>query len=353
MSRRSPRLSAFASGLLAPSLASIVGAAAFALAELACACACVTPRRLAEVEPRWLMKDGLDEYARVSLEAFRMAAEAPAPLGVVYLGSSMARRALLDGDDPAPIEADLARLVGERVRFHSLETPGQTLLEARSLAALIPRSFDGVVTIVVHEDHDDERNAAVAGAKSFRDLARLAVDTPGVTPPTGVHFLDHLDWYAARRGALARLGPVPEWPRGGPPTAGGRPIGLRRWREIERRAEANPSPLLDKHELALETLVESARGDGRVVVLLESPANPRYAAFKAHLATGYRSRMQALAKRTGALYWDLNPVADLVPEEFDDQVHLGAYAARLRFQTLYVNRLAAQLVKMRDEANGR
>ncbi len=344
----------FVAGLIRPSGASLLGMILFALAEIVVAVVIFTPRRMATLPPVVLMKNARDDYARITFLTYRLKYGARGPLTVVYLGPSTAQRALLDSLDPRPIEARLGKLVGSPVDFYSLYAAGETVEETALLAHQIPADFHGVVAIVIFEDKDDERSRRLAMEANADLEERLPMDPePGGAPRigfdgkplrrTGIYFLDHLQFFAARRATLMH-----PWQTWTPLERGGMSLGTppsyrSEERTFETRAKNNPMPLVRRELGLLADAVDTARARGASVVLVESPANPRYEALKGDSHALYQQKIREFSEQHGADYWDLNPEVLPRRQDFEDAVHLGARPMRLRFQNVFCTHLAAKL----------
>jgi hypothetical protein len=344
----------FTTGLLSNSGVSLVGGIVLALLELALFAAFATPRHLAEVSPWLAMRHRRDDYARATILTLRMNRHAASGrLSVVYLGSSVAQRALYDSFDPKPIEKGLSFQTGAPVDFYSLYASSETIHEAELIAEYIPRGFRGVVTMVVMDDKDDEKSIESVLAQSPTLEERLALDPLDATaarlalaartvPRTGIYFLDHLQFFSARREFL--LHPWVVWtpyPRGGyhgrvPPPPGAEEKQL-------LLAFQRPHPLLDRTGDVLARLVEESKSRGATVVLIEAPQNPRYQKLKGPLHDQYETAITAFAREHGVAYWNFNPDLKFEQRDFEDAVHLGAPSKRLRFEQLYVKRVAELL----------
>ena len=342
----------FYKGLFGTSGVSLLGGLGLALLELLLCVVFVTPRRVAALDPLLLMRHARDDYARITLLALKLK-QRPGALSVVYLGSSIAQRALYDSLDPAPIERRLTALVGEPITFYSLYASAETVRESELLVEQIPEGFRGLVTMVVYDEKDDDLNDASVLEQSPKLVERLALDPADpeeervafdgrAVRTTGNYFLDHIQFFSARRENL--IHPwlrLPAFPRGGyhrltPPYPGAEQVAL-------ERSRASPHALLAKYRELLETMIDNAQDAGASVVLVEGPANPKYHAMKGKGQALYAKRMEAFARRHGAQYWDLNPDLDLRRADFEDGFHLGDAGARLRFQRLYCQRVAAVL----------
>ena len=114
-------------------------------------------------------------------------------------------------------------------------------------------------------------------------------------------------------------------------------------RTFDARAKNNPMPLVRRELGALADAVDAARARGASVVLVESPSNPRYQALKGDRHALYQAKIREFSEQHGAEYWDLNPEVRPRRQDFEDAVHLGASAMRLRFQNVFCRHLAAKL----------
>jgi hypothetical protein len=337
---------AFFEGLIRPSPASFFGAIVVAVLEIVGATLLLTPRNIAKLDPRVLMRTESDDYAQATVIAFKLRGHPKETLGVVYLGASVAERAIFDGYAPGPIEADLESEVGQPVRFYSLFAHGQLVSEALTLAEQMPPGFRGVVTLMLHDGHDDVRQRR-ARASQHMPAQLLALDDPGAPKGkskerTGVFFLDHFTFFASRRDNLL-------WPRiairgqrrGGllyhsPPAPGTEAFAFERYAE-------NPMPIVRQALPALNQFLAEMTRRGVTAVLVEAPENPDYLALKVDDHEAYLNAMKAMTARHGAEFWDLNPEVQVVREDFADAVHLGNDVARMRFQKIFVDHLARAL----------
>jgi hypothetical protein len=344
----------FLAGLIRPSGASLLGMILFAFVEVVVALVLFTPRRMASLPPVILMKNARDDYARVTFLTYRLKYGPRAPLSVVYLGPSTAQRALFDSLEPRPIEARLGRMVGRDVDFYSLYAAGETIEESALLAHQLPAGFRGVVAMVIFEDKDDERSRRLAMEANADLEERLPMDPePGGAPRvgfdgkplrrTGIYFLDHLQFFSARRASL--LHPWQTW---APLARGGvslttPPAYRSEERAFETRYRNNPMPLVRRELDLLADVVDTARARGAAVVLVESPSNPRYQALKGDDHAVYQEKIREFSTQHGAEYWDINPEVHPRRQDFEDAVHLGTSAMRRRFQNVFCSHLAAKL----------
>ncbi len=350
----------FTRALYNESAVTFVGAVLFALLEATFFVLFATPRHLANVSPWLAMRYPRDDYARDTMITHRLHRYgASGALSVVYVGSSVAQRALFDSWDPKPIEQALAIDVGEHVDFYSLYASSETVHEAELMARYVPEGFRGVVTVVIYDDKDDERSfeSALAQAPSLEE--RLALDPlehgakrvslSGKTlSQTGIYFVDHLQFFSARRDFL--LHPWVVWapyPRGGyhlraPPAPGAeeKQLVLRRER---------PHPLLGRSRDVLGKLVDETKAKGAIVVLVEAPLNPRYQELKGAMRGEDDTAIRAFANEHGVEYWNFNPELHFARRDFEDAVHLGVPAKRLKYQQTYCEHVAEKLRLLRGK----
>jgi hypothetical protein len=348
----------FWDGLAHRSLASILGAALFAALELVVACALLTPRNLARLDSRWIAADPSDEYGRMTIDALRMRYASGPERHVVYVGPSTARLALVDAQRPAQLSAALTLASGERVTFHDFTADALTLEDASVVLDYLPDHMRGVVVFTMSDTRNpvlrekerlglDKPSLAALGAAAFNQ-GPLAVG-PAATRTrvlkdygekqdfdTGVEFLDHLSFFAVRRGALARLQPVPV--RKPMHTGRHAPPGL--WALAQKVAETRTPQVINRQINEVSILARIAKKHGLEFVVMEAPINPRFEAMKPpDLRDYYDDRMRTFVESTGVDYWDLSPEVGLTPEDFFDAVHVGSGPARARWQHALVSHL--------------
>jgi hypothetical protein len=357
--RRNDADDSFGAGLLRPSASSFAGMILFALVELTFAASLITPRHLASLPPVLLMTSARDDYARVALETYRIRYLPRAPLAVAYLGASTAQRAIYDDMTPRFIEHRLKNKVGQKVDFYPLIAAGETIQESALLVHQLPKEFRGVIAMVVYEDKDDVRNRLLLKRVNGADFEeRLPFDAlPGDGPrlgfdgtplaETGVYFFDHLRFFAARRAQFLR-----PWPTWQSPARGSRaqPTPPKRGAEqdaYKKRYKHSPNALF-KHFDLLAEIIRSAKERHAPIVFVEAPANPLFQLLKGEKHAVYQEKVRAFAEDNGAEYWDLNPEVKPRRADFEDAVHLGDPARRLKFERALCDRLADKLRDMVD-----
>ncbi|HEY4120312.1 MAG TPA: hypothetical protein VGM56_20745 [Byssovorax sp.] len=346
-------LSAFLGGLVRPSFASVIGAIAFALLELG-ACLCfVDERAMARLPSDFFKQDEADDRARITVDACRAHFRASPGVQVFYLGPSTARLALRDADHPEPIERALSEAVGDPVHFWNFTANGETVEEYLVIAEQLPADARGVL-VVPFSDTRHDHVEHVDGARKRRTHELLGLDVTGLGPlaasigeapthTTGVFFLDHLGFFAARRDALARLRPPPRVPaelhKHG---ATGRFAGIAK----RMNDDSSTRALLERHVRLMRQVAKEADKRGLELVILEAPVAPAFNEGKPGLRAAYDEKVAELAYATNATYWDLNDEAKLTTEDFYDPVHIGEDDARRRYEAALVEHLAALIKSM-------
>jgi hypothetical protein len=349
-------------GFVGRSLSSCVGAIAFALIEIACCCWFFAPPRLAELSPGVLMQDAGDEYCLLSFRLMHYRRVDFRGLQVAYLGASTATRSLLD-HDPVALSRAVSRAAQRPVRFGLWSSNGQRYEDALVVLDQLPAHFQGAFVLVVNDYKDDDRQLGGAGQRFYeRILAESASSRDelwreeGHAPHgTGVFFLDHLDFFAARRTAALRFGAAPRAPRRLEP-----PVDeaerLRRMREQLRAGWGRPPrrtgapaaddrnerepPVLGKNRRVIDKLVDKLTERGIIPVFVEAPLNPKRAPYSSRRLAQYYGDMARYAAERGVLYWNWNGALALSPEDFGDAIHLESPAARAEYQKLLTENLA-------------
>ncbi len=350
---RLPALRSFWGGLTAATLSSALGAIAFAILELVLAIALITPRNVARIDPRYLKDHRSDDRATTTVEALKLHFSSSHHRSVVMLGASNARKGLVDAG--RNLERELRAATGERIDVHTLFADRQTIHEWVILLDQLPPSFEGVLVFTVFdvlsraESGVPDRLALTSPTLAHpSDAFRGVLEQSEPAPRFGLYFLDHLGFFAARRGVLARLGPAPprrkaRWK----PLRHGDHNGKIRaaWQRATRRLAWREEPLLFEYLPALEEIARLMKRPGVEVVFVESPVNPRFDTMKpeAQARSVYESAMLKFAERTGAHYWNPSVEARLRASEFRDWVHLENLGAEARYEAALVERLGAVL----------
>jgi hypothetical protein len=365
---RTSSLGSFYAGLTDTTIASFVGMVAFCLLEIALLCVLVTPPRLARLDPRVLMDNPRDDYAKLTIDALRLKYGHDPGLSVVYMGPSTARLGLLHSEAPKLIQDYLTAETGEPVTFHELCSDAQTLEDALVLSDQVPKGFRGIVILVVSDTRDDERNKEIrVHDTQLHAEAREALLSPTddayarqqgevVGGRTGVFFLDNIKFFAIRRATFARIDksgmrPAIEQQKK-PETPREQALWARRmeagWRFVERDFQKRePLAILNRYKSLLEMLAASWHARGIQGVLLEAPVNPRYDMLKGENAREeYRHEMTEFADKIGVPYWDFADELQLDWRDFADHIHLNDRAARFRYQAAVLRRSALLLRTM-------
>ncbi|HEX4338470.1 MAG TPA: hypothetical protein VH062_21340, partial [Polyangiaceae bacterium] len=268
--------------------------------------------------------------------------------------------------NPEVISRALTEEAGMPVEFQRFSSNTQRYEDALLIADQLPPSFRGVVVLTVtdykrdYKPKDTPKEEAEEEARLADRL--LAIDAPSLAPvwakhhfrrrPTGVFFVDHLRFFAARRIAALPFffTTRPELPAGqliGDPMADADRVE----KAAQRITKAygvfrRPAPILTQSREVLRRTLDNLRARGIQVVVLEAITNPLREVIDAegHIER-YRSEVAEFAEEHGAVYWDFNADLDFAPEDFQDDVHLGSQAARRKFQHTLVSALAALIVK--------
>ncbi len=317
-----------------------------AMVEILACCVFVTPRRLANTNFHWIQERPGDEYAKLSVRVMRWHFRAPAPLEVTYVGASWATRALAERDDTA-ISAELSFLTGQPVRFNIFTANNERYEDALLIAEQLPRGYRGVFMVMVTDIKDDYK------AKQLKRRGQIVAERSpklealwrrsGYRPRrTGNFFIDHLEFFAARRIAALRFGPATL----GDADEQALPDQLR-FEKMAKRAlkdkenEKAPPPLLDTSFAVVDVMMATLAAKGALVVIIDAPDNPfREGAVPERLAR-YRDDTALLAAERGAEFWSFQDELDLTPADFQDHEHLGSEIARSRFEALLLDQLAS------------
>ncbi len=350
---------AFLDGLTRPRLSTALGMLAFAALQIGALTAWLTPERLALMPAGVLMRHTDDDGAAISIRALQMV-YTPNPDArplVVVTGASSLREALVD---ETGLASDLSAAVGgasaDTFRVYDLCTSGQELSESLALLSAVPDDAPGVRLVGIGplrllrtpaeiQDRMDHPNLALPRAMLDGPAAALGATLPTAT---GALFIDQLQFFVSRPQIPLRyvLGP----------TAlrrhrylGETPWTADRMAEVtgELRGRAISGAEVGEKSLVLmaDVLGRLTAGGRRTVVVLEPPQSPQAAPALADIDTTWRPKMQAVAARAGALYWNLDAEAGLTTADFHDYTHLGRREAMERYQRALAARLAPYLRK--------
>ncbi|HEY4116763.1 MAG TPA: SGNH/GDSL hydrolase family protein [Byssovorax sp.] len=352
----------FWAGLVTATTASWVAAACMCALELAACCIYFNTRRLAQLDPRWLMQSAHDEYLPLSLNLLRLRQSKLEGVHVAYFGASQATRALFDTDD-GKLSDVLTAEAGIPAHFHSLSANNERYEDILGATDQLPPSFRGIVVAMVTDTHDDygryktaealaraREHIAFASAPSLQPIWNLSNYHPR---NTGIFFLDHLGFFAARREVGARLGPIARVLRSqGQIDWDKRQKGEQELEEerdlldepgpnrAKRRAQMR-APLLWRSARVLDALIDNMSARGIELVILDAPILPLRAEVYEQRITRYHHDLEQLAQTRGIRFWDFDDQLDLRDADFQDKVHLATPMKRRKFETLLMRNLGA------------
>jgi hypothetical protein len=351
----------FVDGIMSTTPASWIGILAFTALEVLACCLFLQPRQLATINPGYIIETSHDEYAALSLKLIAFRAQKLDGLHVAYLGGSNATRSLVAHDDET-MSAELTNAIGVPAHFDVFTSNNQRLEDALQIVDQFPPSFKGAVVLEMHDGKEDYRGAPARLAANRRRLA--LPNTPSILPfwrqqgvryiHTGIFFVDHFDFFAARRIAALRAKPVEtEW-RG---WSGKREPAkyaeiVTKFEKLKEDVEAGDTPsgadrrpqAFTRSRKVLAKLVSNMRKRGIAVLFVEAPRFPPRSAVYAQRIAMFDADMQTFCAETGALSWDPNPDLDLTADDFQDTIHLGSSEKRRQFTDLLMLRLESILV---------
>jgi hypothetical protein len=359
-------------GLTGNTTFSWVGAVVFAVCELVLCTVVFRPRRFVAIDPHYLMDGKGDEYLILSWRLAAIRFKKSSRPEVVYMGASQATRALVTRN-AAELSEEISEAAGLPVDFFPASSNGQRFEEALAITDQLQDGFRGVIVLMVN-DYKSDYHANRSPADVARARSRIAaVSAPSLQPfweasgyrplHTGVFFLDHLGFFAARRAAAVRLGPV----KGDPGLGAFSDVRFHdgivkldhERRDLEedresaaRRKQDAKAPLLTRSRKVLVRLLSNMEQLHAPVVLLENPELPTRNEVYAARVERFRTEIRELAEQYGARYWDFNPELDLSDRDFQDTVHLGSAMARRRFQDLLMSRLGELIADRFSESGG-
>jgi hypothetical protein len=337
--------SAFVEGALRPSLPACLGTLALVATQTLILSLVVSEETVARLEPTTLMSGVTDWDAYITVKALALKHREDSNPVVVCTGDSLIMAAV---DDPADVARELRSSVGP-VDFEFLATYGQSLWDTVTILDQLPKDARGAVVIGVSpvrmmDDVSRLRRLASSprlalSSPAFEDEARRA----GQPLPwrTGVYFLDHSRWFAARPSMV--LGWLTE------PVEPDMHYVVRllpAWKDEDWEKPTRIASRLSQPEnmpsmfAMLERAVRrlQARENVRVAVL-EMPRHPRLAAVFRRAIEEYQTRICDFAERMKVAHWRLDDEARLAPEDFSDPVHISNAAARRRFQRVLTRRI--------------
>ena len=267
-----------------------------------------------------------DEYLLLSwrLAKARFARPSPRP-AIVYMGASQATRSLVTRD-ARELSHEISAAAGIPVDFFPASSNNQRFEEALVITGQLPSSFRGVIVLMVNDYKNDYRTRQADELARLR--TRIAVaSAPSIEPiwaasgyrplRTGVFFIDHLGFFAARRNAAMRLTRVKGDPgrkarstRGSSRRRESRSSRKQRGAGSRKAARAPPAArqeaqahLLGRSRKVLVRLLTNMDRRGVPVVLLENPDLPsRSRGLRAaHPALPRRDRNRGRAVRCALL----------------------------------------------------
>jgi hypothetical protein len=351
-SRIAEHLRQFWSGLTTITLSSALLAVGFAILEFCAAVVFVTPKSLAHLRPRWLMENRVDDSASTTIDALRTRQKGGTS-GVIFLGASNARMSLTRNGLNMPRR--LARAVGRDVEYRQFFRDSQNMAEWIAILDQLPPSFRGVVVLSVLDTKrtlirasSDPRTVLAINSPSLENPSPLLAKGLRVAGPmpfrTGVYFLDHLQFFAARRASLVRLGGA--MARGTKTVNGVARQSRKNWgRHLAKLRRKRPPAMLELLPY-LEEIIGKLHERGNDVVLLEAPVNPLFDRWKPaehSRAAEYEPEMLSFAKRLGVHYWNPSVEAGLVSGDFKDPIHVVSRAGRRAYERVVVQHLAKLL----------
>jgi hypothetical protein len=236
------------------------------------------------------------------------------------------------------------------VSFRFFSANSERMEESLIITDQLPPSFRGVVVMVVSDYLDDyakpramaamHKRLAVQSAPSIRPIWRA----DGYTPRhTGNFFIDHLDFFAARRAVALRLTPVRGEPHQGSFHRGKLERDIHRFeREQElasqegdnaaKKRQSGRAPFLSKSRPVALALLRNMSARGIPLLFVRAPDLPSRTAAFAERSARFDRELGALADSYGAHVRDYNPDLDLGDDDFQDGIHLGSRSGRRRFQ---------------------
>lgn len=350
---------AFWSGLTRPSLAGAIGTPLVALACFVIACMLVTPERLAEVDPGYLMENRDDDAAMVVAEAVAVRRGNPDEPMIALIGPSGLRDAVAR---PEELSRRLSERAGRPVRVHPLFSAGQTWWEAVAIADYLPPDATGVLILNVSpvqairaSDPLHIHQAMPLPSESYRDEVRRA----GLQPPsrTGIYLIDYLNFYVARvpmvgmhllEGPTSTDTPGPGRPK---PMAPVTDADWEPWRKLYEQLTAGYETTLPDNVARLDRLIERINSRTRLtVVLWECPLLPKADPLFGQAGAVYHESIERLASERGAFYWhDTFTAAGLDVQDYVDPAHIRTPHGREAIMQLLVERLGPLLAESAEE----
>ncbi|MBA2320243.1 MAG: hypothetical protein H0V89_03720, partial [Deltaproteobacteria bacterium] len=271
---------------------------------------------------------------------------------VILLGTSV----LLEGvSRPSDLARDLGAALAREIPVYSLSASGQTPIDyVATLDAVAPTRGMVVLTpsfVYSPAEYPDRISAPRYGFRSARMDETLR--TLGAEPeePSGVYAIDNLPFFVNRFPYILRnavFGPpayLPHVHLGHEPFHGAEP-------ERIVAAMMQLYALLDANfainARIFEDIVRRVRADGGEVVFVAGTVNPDYReTIDTPEMREYQVRFAAFCARLAVPCLDVQPDADLRPEDFNDVVHLDEMAAMERYTAALALALAPLLAERR------
>ena len=248
-------------------------------------------------------------------------------------------------------------------RFHVLSANNERYEDMLGATDQLPPSFRGIVVVMVTDFKDD-----YGKYKNAESLARAREHIAFATAPslvpiwnssnyhprsTGVFFIDHFGFFAARRDIGTRLGPTErilrsqgqiDWDKrqkGEQELEEDRDLldepGMNR---AKRKAQTR-APLLWRSARVLDSLIDNMAARGVELVILDAPILPLRAEVYEQRIARYHHDLDQLAQTRGIHFWNFDDQLDLRDSDFQDRVHLATPMKRRRFQALLMRNLGA------------
>jgi hypothetical protein len=334
----------FLRGLTSTTRNSWLGIVAFALLEFCIACAFFTPRRLARQDPQLLMQSTTDDYAALTIRVLEYHYSHPQGPQVVYLGGSSAKFALPELDERTLSDA-LSREVGTPSRFLPFVASSERVEHALQLCDQLPDGFDGAVVLVTnpHKSGDEGRRLHDIPLESPALTKLEGDDRLSMDRRTGIFFLDHLRFFAARRDLLIRAPHGRLEPPTEAPLMSAEELFAMEQKFIRRAASRPTIQLLNDDRRHLERLIENMKCRHVLTVLVEAPIHPVAGAIMDRYEPHYREKLASFARERGAVYLDFNDEVRFVASDFSDLQHVLSPDARRRYTSSLMKHLGALL----------
>jgi hypothetical protein len=349
-------LAALIDGMRRPSVVGTIGALVVVLIQLVVCCVVITPRTLARIPAGYMVDNQYDVFTHATFLTHQMHYSPAKELGVLLVGSSTLREAIVDDESMAQA---LTESMGVPVDFFRVPSGWQSLWETVAVVDHLPAGFRGVIVVGIDPGRMGrprellqwwlETPLLAIDSPHFREEIRLA----GLEPPrrTGIFLLDHARFFSARKNIPLRLvgGPIE------PVTHFTHlldPWSEERWQQVEAGEldewMAGFTSNGQANMAIVQRLIEREHRRGNQVVLLETPLHPRARRACGQAYDDYLLEMQQFAQQQAVPFWRLDDEAQITEEDFMDFVHLSTHTSQLRFQTVLMNKLEPVLREIRQ-----